>query len=81
MQVIDKLKSKLIFINGFIPYDFTSTMGQYALRVNYTNGDYDMFTTPMDSKRGNDTGDFKTVEEFYEAVKYLQDNGIKKVQE
>ena len=72
----DKIQSKLAFIESVTAYDFTKYMSQYALEVNYTNGDKDMFTTPMDPTKGNDKGDFKSVEEFNECIGYCQSKGL-----
>lgn len=72
MKPLEIIKSKLIFIEGHKAYDFTKNMGQYALEVNYTNGDKDMFTTPMPEHMGSDRGDFKSTEEFLEAVNFLR---------
>lgn len=53
-------------ISKMIPYDFTKTMGQYALEIVYTNGDTQMLTTPMNPGRGSDKGDFNSYEELVE---------------
>lgn len=76
MKPQDIIQSKLVFISNVIPYDFNRNMGQYALEVNYTNGDKDMFTTPMDPSRGSDKGDFKSVDEFNECITYCQSKGL-----
>ena len=72
----ENLRSKLIFMMNFVAYDFTKTTGQYALEINYSNGDKDMFTTPMKPGVGSDKGDFKDEKEFFETVSYLKLNNI-----
>lgn len=70
-----QLNQKLMFIKSYEPLDFTKNMGQYALEINYTNGDKDVFTTPPRSpfnERTNDKGDFSSEEEFFEVCKWLK---------
>lgn len=74
--MLELLKEKLIFIQNCIAYDFREFMGQYALEVRYTNGQMDMFTTPMPPEKGNDTGDFKDEKEYFDTVNYLKSQGI-----
>lgn len=56
-----------LFIKGFIPYDFTEGMGQYAVRIDFTNGDFDMLTTPSTLNNVSDKGDL-TVEEYFKLI-------------
>jgi len=76
MKPQDKIQSKIAFIENVKAYDFTRNMTQYALEVNYTNGDRDMFTTPMDPTLGSDKGDFKSIDEFNECIEYCQSKGL-----
>lgn len=75
-NTLEKIKGKLLFTASFTPYDFTENMKQYALEVNYTNGDKDMYTTPMPKDIGSDQGDFKDFNEFNEACNFLTQNNI-----
>lgn len=47
-------------------------MGQYALQVDYTNGERDVFTTPMPPEMGCDVGDFKDEQEFFDTISELK---------
>lgn len=76
MTVLDKIKSKSWFISKLIPHDFQESTGQYALEVFYTNGDKDMFTTPMLKEKGYDPGDFKSEDEYFETLKLLKQLGV-----
>ena len=72
----DKLSQKLVFVSSYTPYDFTRNMGQYAVRVNYTNGDYDMLTTKSTKPNVYDKGDFKDEREFFDFLTWLDKNNV-----
>lgn len=65
------LSQKPLFIKSFTPLDFTKLMGNYALEINYTNGEMDMLTTPMPPDIGSDKGNL-TEEEYFEFIGVLQ---------
>lgn len=74
MKILELLKKKVMFIESYTPFDYTKNIGQYALEINYTNGDKDVFTTPMPANLGNDRGDFKDLSEFKKTVDWLKNN-------
>lgn len=62
-----------MFIKEIIPYDFTATLGQYAIEITYTNDEKQVLTTPHDPAKGAGTPDFENYEEFvafYEKYKH-----------
>lgn len=61
-----------IFISKIVPYDFTKHMGQYAVEIYYTNGDKDVFTTPMPSHMGNDKGEFDSFDDMKKFIENLE---------
>ena len=73
------LIKNIIFVKSFEAYDFTDTMGQLAVKIEYTNGDTDMFTTKSTNTNVFDNSEFETHDEFYDFIKYLQANDIKKL--
>ncbi len=77
-HIIEKMEQEVMFIDNYKPFDFTQGMGQYALEINYTNGDMDMLTTPMSPTRGSDKGDFKDKAEMFSFIESLSAQGIKR---
>ena len=67
-----KLAQDPMFIERIVPYDFTDTMGQYAVEINYTNGKKDVFTTPMPEHMGNDKGEFDSLEDMTKFINNLE---------
>jgi len=70
-----RLEKDILFVNGWKPYDFNA-MGQKAVKIYYTDGDYQFLTTPIDSRIGNDGGDFKDEAEMIAFISYLESKGI-----
>lgn len=76
-----KITKNIIFAKSFTPFDFTKNMGQLAIKITYTDGDTDMLTTPPDEARKNftnDKGDFANIEEYFQFIDWLKQEGISK---
>lgn len=66
------LSQDAMFIKEIIPYDFTKTLGQYAVEIHYTNGSKDVFTTPIPPEIGNDPGEFDSFEDMKKFINNLE---------
>lgn len=65
------LEQDKAFIKKTTPLDFTKNMGQYALEVEYTNGDTQMFTTKSSNPNQFGTHEFETKEDMLNFQKEL----------
>ena len=71
-----ELEQHIIFIDCFIPYDFTKLGGQLALEIKYTNGDTQMFTTASTLPNHSSTYEFDNDEEYFKYISYLKEQGV-----
>jgi hypothetical protein len=71
-----KLSQNRIFIASYTPYDYRKYMGQYALKITYTNGDIDMFTTETTMPNHYTTHEFDSDEQYFEFIAGLKADGI-----
>lgn len=59
-----QLDQDKMLIKKVTPYDFTKYMGQYALEIEYTNGDTQMLTTPALNPSCHGKADFADLAEL-----------------
>lgn len=71
-----KLAQNRVFITNYIPYDFSDTAGQLAVKITYTNGDVDMFTTETTMPNHFTTHEFDTHQDFFDFIAGLKADGI-----
>jgi hypothetical protein len=71
-----KLAQKRVFIASYTPYDFQEFAGQYAVKITYTNGDIDMFTTETTMPNHFTTHEFDSDEQYFEFLAELKRDGI-----
>lgn len=71
-----KLSKNVIFVKHFEPIDCSNTLGQMVLEITYTDGDKDVLTTKSTMGNVRASFDFENEDQFYQFVKFLQDNNI-----
>lgn len=69
----DKLSKRAVFIERWVPYDFTKNMGFYAVDVFYTDGDKDTLTTKSTNPNVHQKWDFQNEEEFFSFLDFLSE--------
>lgn len=71
-----KLAQNRVFIASYTPYDFSKGMGQLAVKITYTNGDTDMFTTETTLPNSYSTHEFDSDKDYFDFIAGLKADGI-----
>jgi hypothetical protein len=78
MDFTEKLRQNIFFALHYKVYNFVG-MGQLAVEITYTDDSTDMLTTKSTNTNVHSTFDFNSDEEYFQFIKFLETNNVKKL--
>jgi hypothetical protein len=78
MDFTEKLRQNIFFALHYQVYNFVG-MGQLAVEITYTDDSTDMLTTKSINTNVHSTFDFNSDEEYFQFIKFLETNNVKKL--